>query len=109
MEKNFSLSNPDILNYFNGDDTCAPIRELVYLHTHPLVQPIFLTEVNNLVVEAGNRLVSSRVSPTSSSIKNFERICIALGQNLPESTETAEVFLYNLRELFILCNKINKG
>jgi hypothetical protein len=109
MEKNFSLTNSDIKKYFEGDDSYAPIRELIYLHTHPLIRPNFLIEINNLAVEAGNKLIARNVPNTSSTIATLEKLCIKLGQNLPESTEAAEIALPYLRELYILCNKINRG
>lgn len=109
MEKDFSFNNPDIKKYFEGDDSCAPIRELLYLHTHPLVQPNFLIEINNLVIQAGNKLISKNISATSKMVQDLEDICIKLGQTLPEDTSSAEKALPHLRDLYNICTKINRG
>jgi hypothetical protein len=109
MEKDFSFNNPEIKKYFEGDDSCAPVRELIYLHTHPLVQPNFLIEINNLVLVSTDKLVARNATKASKAVQGLEDLCIKLGQSLPEDEVTAENALIYLRDLYNLCNEINKG
>ena len=109
MEKDFSFNNIGIKKYFEGDDSYAPIRELIYLHTHPLVQPNFIIEINNLVKVAGDKLIARNANSSSKAVQDLQDLCIKLGQTLPEDEVMAEMSLRYLRDLYNLCNKINKG
>jgi len=102
----FSFNNKDIKKYFDGDDSCAPIREVIYLDTHPLIRPNFLLEVNSLVVSAGEKLMAAKANVNSKPVKELERLCINLGTNLPKDEASAEIFLKHLRDLYNLCNSI---
>lgn len=108
MENDFSLTNPDIKKYFDGDNSCAPVRELMYLHTHPLIRPNFLTDITNLIDRVGAKLVSKNIPPSSKVIKDLEGLCILLGQNIPDTSEAADKMLVHLRETYILCNKLDR-
>jgi hypothetical protein len=110
MQTDFSFSNPSIRKYFDGDDSSAPTRELVYLHSHPLIQPNFVTEINNLVAEAVNKLNAQKVSKTSKWVTELEDLCIKLGRTMPEvKISQPEETLVHLRSLHNLCNKIMKA
>lgn len=105
----FSFNNQDIKAYFEGDDSNPPYRELVYLHTHPLVQPNFLSEIDQMVKVAGERLSSKDVPSTSTYINKLESLCIELGQSIPElKVENPELTLAIFKDIYILCKDILK-
>lgn len=57
----FSLRNPAIAGFFNQASTksgrkAAPVRELLYLHTHPMVQENFLKEISDIISEGAKKL-----------------------------------------------------
>lgn len=53
MKYDFCFSNPEIGNWFNGEDTPPPVKHFKYLHTHPLVKPNFLTEIEAEILKGG--------------------------------------------------------
>ena len=108
MEKDFSLNNPDIKKYFEGDDSYAPVRELMYLHTHPLIRPNFLLEIGNLIDQVGTKLVARKVPPSSKIIRDLESLCISLGQTLPDTEEAAGRMLPYLRDTYTICVSLNR-
>ena len=107
MQIDFSFNNPEIRKYFNGDDSCAPIRELVYLHNHPLVQPNFVEEINQIVIAATETLAIKKVSKESKIVKELERLCVELGKTIPNvQIENPEETLLHLRSIYNLCQKV---
>lgn len=106
MEIDFSLTNPNIKKYFEGDNTYIPTGELLYLHTHPLITPNFISEINDIVVRAGNKLIYKNIPANSRLVLDLQDLCIQLGKRTSE--ESAKEMLSVLRNIFILCNKINK-
>lgn len=54
--KQLSLSSDSIRPFFSGDNSRPPTRELVFLHTHPLLRPNFLTEIEDELLKAANAL-----------------------------------------------------
>jgi hypothetical protein len=100
MEQNFSLSNPSIQKYLNGDDSYAPVRELIYLHTHPLVSPNFVAQINEIIFSYADRLTSSNTE----EVATLQKLCVELGSYLPDITDTnAKAILIALRKLYLIC------
>ena len=107
MQIDFSFNNPDIRKYFEGDDSCAPTRELIYLHNHPLVRPNFVAEIDQMVIEATTILLAKKVSKESKIVKELESLCIELGKTIPNvQIENPEATLTHLRSLYHLCKKV---
>ena len=101
----FSLKNTKIKSFFGGDDSFPPVSELLYLHTHPLIRPNFLTEIENLVKEAEEYLIANKI--TGSITKELEEIAINIGTKLPELTEENSLeLLKEIRKLYILCKNL---
>jgi hypothetical protein len=101
----YTFENTLIKQYFNGDDSYLPTGELMYLHKHPLVTPNFLTQISELILDAGK--VIKEKNMTGYIIVKFEDLAIEIGTKLPEiTTETAPDILKALRELYILCNRL---
>lgn len=110
METDFSFNNPAIKKYFEGDGTYVPTRELMYLHTHPLIKPNFIMEIDNLVIQAGNKLIAKNTPGNSKTVTGLQDLCIKLGTSMTDlDIKSAEEMLIHLRTLFVLCNKINRG
>ena len=109
MDTDFSFNNQNIKRYFDGDDSYLPERELLYLHTHPLIQPNFLSQIENMVQKSGELLLSRNVKEGSHWITELETLCIRIGKTMPDlSLSNPKETLTHLRELYILCNKILK-
>ena len=106
-EKDFSLSNPEIKGYFEFTSNTPPEGEIKYLHTHPLVTPNFVEEINILVVKAGERLASAKGIGYDQYIKRIQETCIKLGESIPnmEMPDPANTLFY-LREAYTLSNEI---
>jgi len=110
METDFSFNNKNIKKYFEGDSSYIPARELLYIHSHPLIRPNFVYEIDNLVIRAGDKLSSKNIQGTSKWVAELETLCIKLGQSMPDVNIPApEETLKHLRDIYILCNKILKA
>lgn len=93
-----------IRKFLEGDDSYVPISELQYLHTRPLLRPNFVTEIDDLAIEVGNKIVEKKI--TGKPIERFEEIAIAIGTRMhnPQiSDEDAKHILLSLRDLYKLC------
>lgn len=101
----YTLNNPKISAYFKGDDTDPPISELIYIHSHPLIHPTFLDEVDALLVETAKHIEAKHV--TGYPIQSLSDIAISIGTKMPTFSEgSAPLILAELRNLYVLCNTI---
>lgn len=101
----FSLNNLQIKQYFNGSDDYVPTSELLYVHTHPLVRPNFLSEIEVLINKASQVMVERNI--TGVPVQRFTALAQELGRQLPELTEkNAPAVLNTLREIYKLCNTV---
>jgi hypothetical protein len=104
MNSQFLLSSPQVKQFFDTGEN-PPISELLYLNTHPLILPNFLTEVNDLLEKAGVRIVDQKIS--GRPIADL----IIIGEELKEdirnlTPETGVRVLTNYRKMYILCKQI---
>lgn len=100
-----TFNNSIIKAYFDGDDSYVPSSELIWLHTHPLVTPNFLTQLEELILEAGRIIIAKNMN--GYPIAKLEELAIKIGTELPDITlETAPKILDAMRELYKLCNVI---
>lgn len=103
----FSLTNPSIKNFFDTG-TNHPVSELLYLHSHPLIKPNFLFEVNQEIILTLNYFSKPDANP--SILEKFESLAKTMGGCLPDLNETnAVVFLDSLREIYLVCQQINQN
>lgn len=103
MDFDFTFKNELIKKYFEGDDSYVPSSELMYLHIHPLVTPNFLTELEQLNLDAGKVLVRNG-SPKHIVIQ-YENLAIKMGKELKDgniTSESAPKILHTMRELYKL-------
>jgi hypothetical protein len=100
----FSFNNPLIKAYFEGSDDYAPTSELMYIHTHPLVTPNFLAEIEHQVLVTAHFMLDKGMK---GNIQNrFVNLAQRLGTLLPVEESGASEALRVLRELHQFCNKI---
>lgn len=101
----FTFTNQKINAYFLGDDTNPPISELVYLHTHPLVRPNFINEIEDLVLKTGQHIQSKNIK--GYPVESMAAIAISIGTKMPTfNEESAPLILEELRKLYVICNQI---
>ena len=101
----FSFTNSQIKAFFEGSDTYVPVSELLYVHSHPLINPNFLAEIESLLNITADRMVQKKM--TGAPVTKFTTLAQNLGRELPELTEhNAPAVLGTLREIYKLCNAI---
>lgn len=96
-----SFSNPGILAYFEDQtqSVAAPVSELLFVHSHPLVSPNFVAQVEEMVNVSVESLLTSPAK--MSVIHNLEPHIGGLGECLPFLTdENAEKALDHLRAIY---------
>lgn len=97
--------NEKIRNFLNGDDSDPPTSELIYLHSHPLIRPSFLTEIESLVLEASAAIQAKKLQ--GKVLEDFTRLAITIGTQLPDITQSnALSILLAIREIYQLSNKL---
>lgn len=102
------VDNEGIRNFFNGDDSYIPTEEVKYLHTHPLVRPNFLTEINAEIEVLTLRVQDIKLPPRV--IDKLTQLSIKLGTSLPDITdENAKDFLIALRELLVYVKQLSEN
>lgn len=81
------------------------MSELLYLHTHPLVQPNFLGQVESLINQAAD--VMEQKSMTGKPVERLTILTTKLGRKLPDVTkENAPEILDIVRDIYKLCCKL---
>ena len=111
MAIDLSFNNSQIKAYFEGSDSYVPSSELLYIHTHPLVRPNFLTDLEVLIVNATEEMVAKNIR--GAIVDKFTQLAISLGTLLPElsnmddakAKEAAVKMMPTLRELYQLAMK----
>ena len=106
----FSITNNEgIRNYLNGIDSYVPTQELIYLHTHPLIQPNFLGEIDKELREVSLLILDGNIrgAPITELITLGESIGSSFAGSI--TIENAEVILQALRSLYQLCKKIRRS
>lgn len=100
-----SLDSPRIRQYFAGDDSYVPTSELLYVHTHPLVQPNFVADIERIVNTTAIYLMGRGM--TGKPVERFTELAVRLGSLLPDlNKENAAEALGTLRDVYSLCLKI---
>lgn len=85
---NLSLNEGAIKAFFEGDDSYWPESELVYIHTHPLVKPNFLDEINQGLKETGLLMVENNV--TGQPLRMLAASVTKLGEYMGSTVITLE-------------------
>lgn len=95
-------NNEGIRSFFEGtSEAYIPISEMIYLHTHPLVTPNFITEVMKEVDSLSGYI------PTETQFTELSNFAISIGTKLPVvDTSNAESILKDLRGVYLLAKSI---
>lgn len=100
-----SFSNTNIKDFFNGSDAYIPTRELIYVHTHPLIRPNFVNELETLLLKAGDILIAKNMK--GHPVEELAKVAIEIGSSLPGINEdNAGKILFSMRKAYKLCNQI---
>ena len=101
----FSFNNPRIRNYFEGSDEYVPVEELLYVHSHPLVRPNFLAQIESILNLTAEHIIEK--SMKGKPINKFVQLTENLGKLLPGiSKENSAEVLKVLREIYSHCGKV---
>lgn len=101
----FTFTNKSIKAYFDGDDTYIPSSELIYLHSHPLIKPSFLTEIDKRIMECTEFML--KVNMKGRVLDTFIESTKKIGAELPNLTQqNAPIVLKELRTVYKLCNQL---
>ncbi len=109
MAYDFSLSNPKIKSWLDGNSSDSPGQEFLYLHEHPLIRPNFISQIEVLIHETGQHMLAKSISgsPAKRLVSFAETFATRLGTFAQErNNDTSEEVLESLRDLYQLCLKI---
>ena len=101
--------NENVSKFLKGDDSYIPVSELQYLHIHPLLRPNFLTEIEDLVREVGEKIIQKRI--TGKPVEQLEVLAIEIGlkaSNPLITNEDGKAMMISLRKLYKLCNSLKE-
>jgi hypothetical protein len=102
-----SFNNLSIANYFNGSNEYVPVTELMYIHTHPLIRPNFLVDIETLINQVIVKISEKPI--TGMPATTLANYAIQLATELQSlSEENAPVVLGLLRNIYTYCNNVIK-
>jgi hypothetical protein len=108
MEIDYTFKNTLVQAYFNGDDSYVPLGELKYLHSHPLVSPNFVTELEDIILRAGGLAKKYKISYVTDEVMKEGVIigqCLK-GEGLEITDQSGITMLESLRRLYKLCKDV---
>lgn len=103
----FSLDNPEIASFFKENGP-APVREFLYIHTHP-VKVNFLTEIEAMISMTATILLQQQKSTgkVNALPGKMEALAIKYAGQINEiNSKTAPEILATLKEIFRLCDGV---
>lgn len=97
---NLSLKEGAIKDFFEGDNTYYPSSELMYIHTHPLVNPNFLRELWEEIEEVALLISLNNVTGNvlSDLTKDVRRLADLMGSTSIDDSNAKDI-LEVLREI----------
>lgn len=108
---NLSLSSPAIAAFFKTGNK-PPVRELLFVHQHPLLKPNFVTDLERLVLQAAETIsVADVTDPVTRQRSDTLISCIATIANaLPSLDQDRAVeALRAMRAAHDVCQSILTG
>jgi hypothetical protein len=98
-----SFNNTQIKAYFNGSDSYTPVSELMYIHSHPLVKPNFLDQLEAMILATSELIKAKNIR--GSIIDRLTEHAMKFGAELPNiNSDNAPKILGHLREVYKICN-----
>lgn len=96
-------SHEGITSFFkDNNDSFIPTNELVYIHTHPLMRPNFVTQIEQVVTETGELIIQKNL--TGKPIEDLTQLAIKLGKLMPDlNADNAKEVCLALREIYVFC------
>ena len=81
-----TFNNPKIKAFFLAKEGSegAPVDELLYLHTHPLIKPTFLNQLEEAIADLEKRAISGHVP--NDALEKLIVHAVEIGKPLPELT-----------------------
>lgn len=103
--QSLSLSSPKIKAFFEGSDKYVPTSELLYVHSHPLLRPNFLDEIEALINQTATTMQEKAM--TGKPVERLTIMATKLGRLLPDlNRSNAPQALDVLRDIYRLCLQI---
>lgn len=103
----FSFNNSQIFDFFKGSDTYVPTSEFLYLHSHPLIKPNFLDQIEAMINKATIKVKSRNINGVL--VNQLVQMTKDLGVELSSVTEeNAAQILVILRKVYSTCAVIDK-
>jgi len=109
MAYDFSFSNQTIKAWLDRDSEESPVREFLYLHEHPLIRPNFISEIEVLIHNTGQHMVTKNIggAPANKLVSLAETFSTRLNDFVQDRSEdNAESVLESLRDLYRICTRI---
>src|SRR4051812_36030376 len=110
----YTFNNTLIKAFFEGSNNYAPVGELVYVHTHPLVIPNFMTQLSEMIAIAGKTMEKHNIGPYYN--ERLSEIAIGIGRELSAydgvnaiqiTVSNATAILEHMREAYKLCKDLS--
>ncbi len=108
----FTFSNSSIKNWFESKDgSTPPTKEFQYLHSHPLVKPNFLVQLEVMILEASRdiqvkNIVGKPISELSNGAVNMAE---ALNDFMAtRDDDSAQRCLLAMRRVYKACKFVSK-
>lgn len=112
MEYDYTFNNTMIKGYFekeedsNSEFYYIPTYELIYLHTHPLIVPNFMTELSEMIIVAGKAIEKHKLSTYYTD--KLTDAAIRIGKELPSiNNSNAALILEAMRDAYKLCKDLS--
>ena len=99
----FTFSNTTISHFFKTGYE-PPVNELLYLHSHPLVKPNFINQLEDLAINIGKELEAKKIT-SGYIVDKLVEITITTGRCLDDLTkdeQTPITLLLAMRDLYLI-------
>lgn len=102
----FTFNNINIKNYFETGEN-PPISELEYLHSHPLVRPNFILQLEDQILRLQERTTMGNPAPKKATEELIEA-AIIIGSVIPhlKDEKAVQAVLEAMRTCYRVCNSL---
>lgn len=103
-----SLENTQIKAFFEGSDSYLPVAELLYVNSHPLLRPNFVSDIERII----NRAIvyTQEKNVKSKYVDKIVSLTKKLGiLSIKVDKDSAEEILHCLRDVYVVCNTLLNG
>ncbi len=102
----FTFNNTNIKAFFDTGEN-PPVSEFLYLHSHPLVRPNFILQLEDQILRLNDRALQGK-NVSTRVIDELVAISIEIGSKVTSiyKEETAKEILSAFRRSYLLCNSL---